>query len=65
MNYARSLTEAETPNEMLKLLTRYLQLALAMISPNLQRTHYRQLYGIQVSTSIIYSWTPNQSELPA
>jgi hypothetical protein len=33
MNYARSLTEPESPDEMLNLLVRYLQLASAMIPP--------------------------------
>lgn len=33
MNYARSLTEPESPDEMLDLLDRYLQLAPAMVPP--------------------------------
>lgn len=34
MNYACSLTEPEQPSEMLDLLSRYLQLAPAMIPPS-------------------------------
>jgi hypothetical protein len=35
MNYARSLTEPESPDEMLDLLDRYLQLTPAMVPPSI------------------------------
>lgn len=65
MNYARSLTEPELPENMLNLLTQYLQIAPAMVPPPISNDNNLQHYGIQISILTTYLSIPNQRKLRA
>jgi len=65
MNYARSLTKPESPDNMLDLLDRYLQLAPAMVPP---QSHddicTRQRFGIRTSILTMSSSTRIEANYP-
>jgi hypothetical protein len=63
MNYHRSSTEPELPEEVLTLLERYLQLSPAMVPPKSpDDTHSPTLWHPDLHLDM-YSWTQNRNRL--